>query len=88
MAIHDPAAAEQGGRFARGGAVVDDEPEQRGWSEAERVREPAQVVGLERAGAGWRHNQKQLPFCSHRRGRRLRGRVAGRRQWGLVAGRR
>lgn len=60
VAIHDPAAAEQSGRLARGGAILDDEPEQRGRREAERVREPAQVVGLERAGAGRRHDQEQL----------------------------
>ena len=38
VAIHDPAAAEQSGRLARGGAVLDDEPEQRGPREAERDR--------------------------------------------------
>lgn len=60
MAIHDPAAAEQSGRLARGGAILDDEPEQRGRREAERVREAAQVVGLQRAGAGRRDDQEQL----------------------------
>lgn len=73
LAIHDPAAAEQGSRLARGGAGLDDEPEQRRRHEAERVREPAQVVRLERAGAGRRHDQEQLPFYGRPRGRQ-RGR--------------
>lgn len=69
VAVHDPAAAEERGRVARGGAGLDDEPEQRGRREAERVREPAQVVRLQRACAGRRHDQQQLPLLRRRRQR-------------------
>jgi hypothetical protein len=73
VAVHEAAAAEQGGGLARGGAAVDDEPEQRLGHEAERVREAVQVVRLQRARAGRRDDDQ-----GRRRRRRSRGRL-GRR---------
>lgn len=72
VAVHEAAASEQRGGLARGGAAVDDEPEQRLRDEAERVREAVQVVRLQRARAGRRHDDQ---------GRRRRGGPgAGRRR--------
>lgn len=64
VAVHDTAASEQRGSLARGGgAALDDEPEQRLRDEAERVGEAVQVVRLQRARAGWRHDDqgRRLP---------------------------
>lgn len=58
VAVHEAAAAEQRGGLARGGAAVDDEPEQRLRDEAEGVREAVQVVRLQRARAGRRHDDQ------------------------------
>jgi len=58
VAVHEAAAAEQVRGLARGGAAVDDEPEQRLRDEAERVREAVQVVRLQRARAGRRYDDQ------------------------------
>lgn len=58
VAVHEAAAAEQVRGLARGGAAVDDEPEQRLGHEAEGVREAVQVVRLQRARAGRRHDDQ------------------------------